>query len=128
MTPHAPAPLLALALAALALAGCGSRATSAAPPTPSANYSLVAATTPASAGLLLGAGAAVLLGRFGAPALQVAEGDSLMLQWRTPGCTLDAYLYPDRRGGAETAHVEARGPDGKAVDREACIRAIERAR
>ncbi|WP_265587697.1 hypothetical protein [Sphingomicrobium arenosum] len=118
---------LPLLLAAAALSACGSRATSAAPPTPSANYSLVAATAPASAGSLLGMGAASLLSRFGAPSLQVPEGDSLMLQWKTAGCTLDAYLYPNGRGGTETAHVEARGPGGDEVDRTACIRALEAA-
>ncbi|MCJ8191397.1 hypothetical protein [Sphingomicrobium aestuariivivum] len=117
--------ILALGAAAMSLGACGSRATSARPPIPSANYSLVAATAPASAGALIGMGAATLLGRFGSPALQVPEGESLMLQWKAPGCTLDAYLYPNRRGGTETTHVEARGPDGSSVDRDACIRALE---
>lgn len=117
--------LAALAALPLALSACGSTATSAAPPIPSANYT-IASVTPANAGALLGMQASSLFFQFGRPDLQVPEGDSLMMQWRGPACILEAYLYPARGGEKATTHIEAADVRGNAVDRDACIRSLER--
>jgi hypothetical protein len=76
---------------------------------------------------LLGLTAAELVGHFGNPALQVREGNSLKLQFRTRRCVLDAYLYPSPGGGAvlRVTHVDARLPSGADTDQAACISALE---
>ncbi|WP_343345285.1 hypothetical protein WJT74_12065 [Sphingomicrobium sp. XHP0239] len=88
----------------------------------------VAAAAVQTSGPLLGLSSAATLTRLGQPVLQVREGSGLMLQFRAPGCVLDAYLYPDARGAETVTHVDARRPDGQDVDRDLCIAAIERAR
>ena len=53
-------------------------------------------------GGLIGLTAAELVQRLGSPALQIREGQSLKLQFRSPSCILDAYLYRPAGGqGAE---------------------------
>src|SRR6266581_3013173 len=47
---------------------------------------------------LIGLTAQELVGHFGNPALQVREGNSLKLQFRSRRCVLDAYLYPSGSG------------------------------
>jgi FtsP/CotA-like multicopper oxidase with cupredoxin domain len=77
--------------------------------------------------LLLGLTAAVLVGHFGNPALQVREGNSLKIQFRNRRCVLDAYLYPPGNGtGAwKVTHVDTRDPNGADVTQAACIAALE---
>ena len=49
------------------------------------------------------------------------------LQFLGPNCVLDAYLYPTRRGGDPVVtHVDARHPDGRDIDRAACVDALSR--
>jgi hypothetical protein len=77
-----------------------------------------------SAGQLMGRSAGQLTGLFGKPELDVTEGPGRKLQFASPGCVLDAYLYP--RGGGEpvVTYVDARQPDGTPADRGACINAL----
>ncbi|MBB3765030.1 hypothetical protein [Sphingomicrobium lutaoense] len=79
-----------------------------------------------SGGPLLGATAAQLTARFGAPALRVVEGDGTKLQFKGRACILDTYLYPPRggRGEAVTLHADARDIYGRDVDLDACIAAL----
>jgi hypothetical protein len=42
-------------------------------------------------------------------------------------CILDAYLYPERKGGREVVtYVDARRSDGALVDRASCVEALQR--
>jgi len=63
---------------------------------------------------------------FGAPRLDVREGDAQKLQFAGTACVLDVYLYPLEQGGTPVAtHVEARrASDGAEVDRAACVQAL----
>lgn len=62
-----------------------------------------------------------LVGLFGAPTLQIREGNSLKLQFRGRRCVLDAYLYPSGGSGAlKVTHVDARSPTGNEYEEVAC--------
>jgi hypothetical protein len=74
---------------------------------------------------LTGLTAQELVGRFGAPALQIREGTSLKLQFRGPRCVMDAYLYPSGANGTlKVTHVDTRTPTGGDFDQAACIFAL----
>ena len=84
------------------------------------------ATSPQrTAGELVGLTATDLVGHFGSPALQIHEGTSLKLQFRSRRCVLDAYLYPSTGGALRVTHVDARLPSGVDTDQAACISALE---
>ena len=107
-----------LALAStLLLAACASRPQ----PTPQIPP---AADLPRAGRGLLGLTPTELVGHFGKPALQVREGASLKLQFRSRLCVLDAYLYP-RGAEMRVTHVDARTPAGSDTDQAACISALE---
>jgi hypothetical protein len=74
---------------------------------------------------LLGLSASELVGRFGRPALQVREGNSLKLQFRGRACVLDAYLYPGQNGTLHVTHVDTRTVSGADTDQATCISALE---
>ena len=58
---------------------------------------------------LVGLTAQELVGRFGAPALQIREGTSVKLQFRGSRCVLDAYLYPSGSAGTmKVSHIDTR--------------------
>ena len=76
-------------------------------------------------GSVLGMTAAELVSHFGNPALQVREGTSLKLQFRSPACVLDTYLYPGPSGQRVT-HIDARLPSGVDTDAQACVGQMER--
>jgi hypothetical protein len=107
---------------ALALAGCA--------PTVQQQVARPAAAPvalPARTGLeaVIGRTAAVLTGQFGAAVLDVREGSARKLQFATPACVLDAYLYPPAAGGEPiVTHVDARKLDGADFDRASCIAAL----
>jgi hypothetical protein len=106
---------IALSLTLL-VAACATAPQQTAAPQPSS------AAQPQETGSLLGLTAQDLVGRFGAPALQIREGSSLKLQFRGPSCVLDAYLYPSAGSGAlKVSHVDTRLPSGNDVDQAACI-------
>jgi len=66
--------------------------------------------------------------QFGAPRLNVQEGDARKLQYSGEACVLDIYLYPLSPGAEPTAtYVDARrASDGLDVDRAACAAAMAR--
>ena len=70
--------------------------------------------------------AAGLTRLFGAPRLDVREGDARKLQFAGTACVLDVFLYPLRPGAEPVAtHVEARrASDGQDVDRAACAQVL----
>ena len=72
--------------------------------------------------------AATLQRRFGAPRLDVLEGDMRKLQFTGQACVLDIFLYPLSAGAEPVATwIEARrASDGASVDRLACIQALSR--
>ena len=72
----------------------------------------------------LGLTAQTLVGHFGNPALQIREGDSLKLQFRTSRCVLDAYLYP-QGGTLKVTHVDTRTASGARFDQATCISELE---
>jgi hypothetical protein len=76
---------------------------------------------------LLGMSAAELIEHFGSPALQVREGIGVKLQFRSPYCVLDAYLYPpaSSAGLTRVTHVDARLASGADTSQAACIAALE---
>ncbi|MBX9665279.1 hypothetical protein [Novosphingobium sp.] len=74
---------------------------------------------------VIGADADALTRQFGAPRLDVREGDARKLQWSGTPCVLDAYLYPPDAGGRPIAtFIDARRGDGRDVDRAACVAAL----
>ena len=107
--------LFALSLVAL-LAGCATRPQQAPEPAP------VVQPEPQEQNSLSGLTAQELVGRFGAPALQIREGSSLKLQFRGPRCVMDAYLYPSGGSGTlKVTHVDTRLPSGGDIDQAACV-------
>ena len=109
---------IALSLTFL-LAACATAPQQTAAPQPSS------VAQPQETGSLVGLTAQDLVGRFGAPALQVREGSSLKLQFRGVGCVLDAYLYPSGGNGAlKVTHVDTRLPSGADMDQAACLAAL----
>lgn len=76
---------------------------------------------------VMGRSARVLEAQFGKPDLDVREGTARKLQFASPVCVLDAYLYPPRGGGDPiVTHIDARLPDGRDMDRASCVAALSR--
>jgi FtsP/CotA-like multicopper oxidase with cupredoxin domain len=115
-------PASTLLAATLLLAACATR-----PQQPVAQTPVTPQPTAREQRLLMGASAQTLVGHFGNPALQVREGDSLKLQFRSTLCTLDAYLYP-QSGTLKVTHIDTRTPSGAHADQASCISAIEEGR
>lgn len=77
---------------------------------------------------VIGATANTLMNIFGAPRLDVREGDVRKLQYSGEPCVLDIYLYPVSSQPEPVATwVESRRrSDGLDVDRASCIAAMRR--
>lgn len=75
---------------------------------------------------VIGASEVDLVRQFGAPRLDVQEGDARKLQYSATACVLDIYLYPAAPGREpQASYVDARrASDAQAVDRAACIAAL----
>ncbi|MCJ2179940.1 hypothetical protein [Novosphingobium album (ex Hu et al. 2023)] len=75
---------------------------------------------------VIGATQKQLVRQFGAPRLDVWEGDARKLQFTGTPCVLDIYLYPTSRSHEPlAAYVDARrASDGRDVDRAACVAAL----
>lgn len=121
-------------LLASVLAGCaggtGSSGSAPARPATPARSSIVRlpeVIAPQGLEGVIGSDAAALTRRFGAPRIDLAEGDARKLQFTGATCVIDIYLYPQRPGSEPlAAHVVARLRQGGAeVDRGACIREVE---
>ncbi len=113
----------ALALLAL-LAGCAPTMVTAPAATPRQPQ---AAPSYNQVGLesVIGRNAAALQAAFGRPDLDVREGNARKLQFLSPICVLDTYLYPPARGGDPiVTHIDARLPDGRDMDRASCVAAL----
>jgi hypothetical protein len=83
----------------------------------------------AQPGGIIGARAAALTQRFGTARLTLPEGDAAKLQFASPTCVLDIYLYPLVAGQEPVAtHLETRRRDGTRIERDDCIAALERER
>jgi hypothetical protein len=113
---------LALSLS-LTLAACAttSRQETVAPPP-------VVQPQPSEQNALIGLSAQDLVGRFGAPALQIREGSSVKLQFRGARCVLDAYLYPSGGNGAlKVTHIDTRLPSGADTPQATCTASLHEA-
>ena len=76
---------------------------------------------------VIGKDISALKRQFGEPRLDVVEVYGRKLQFVGKPCILDAFLYPESKGGREVVtYVDARRSDGTAVDRAACIEALQR--
>jgi len=74
---------------------------------------------------VMGANANALIAEFGTPDLDIREGSARKLQFLSPVCVLDAYLYPPRdRAEPVVTHIDARLPDGRDMDRSSCVAAL----
>lgn len=116
----------------LLLAGCVSAPAPRQAPVPVAPERRAATPPPRPAldirGLdgIIGKDAGALKRLFGEPRLDVVEVYGRKLQFVGKACVLDAYLYPEGRGKAEiVTYVDARRSDGAAVDRAACVAALQ---
>jgi hypothetical protein len=76
-------------------------------------------------GVIVGLTAEDLIHRLGTPALQIREGNSLKLQFRSDQCVLDAYLYPSGNAPYRVTYVDARSRSLGDVDQALCIASIE---
>ncbi len=79
---------------------------------------------------IIGQPASSLARRFGAPRIDLTEGDARKLQFASSACVLDIYLYPASAGATPVAsHVQARQrKGGGAIERADCIEQVERER
>lgn len=76
-------------------------------------------------GEVIGLTADDLIHRFGTPALQIREGDGLKLQFRSPQCVLDTYLYPTGNAPYRVTYVDARTRALGSIDQALCIDSLE---
>lgn len=75
---------------------------------------------------VIGQDAVGLTRLFGAPDADVREGAARKLQFQGSFCVLDAYLYPKDGGEPHVTYLDAREPDGSAIDRASCVAALTR--
>lgn len=75
---------------------------------------------------VIGQDAAGLTKLFGAPDADVREGAARKLQFQGSFCVLDAYLYPKDGAEPRVTYLDAREPDGSAIDRASCVAALTR--
>ena len=80
--------------------------------------------SPQTRGAIIGLTAEDLVRRFGTPALQIREGNSLKLQFRSAQCVLDAYLYPAGTAPYRVTYVDTRTNALATVDQALCIRSM----
>ncbi|MFO1239551.1 MAG: hypothetical protein U1E64_04280 [Sphingomonadaceae bacterium] len=76
---------------------------------------------------VVGRDARALVAQFGPAVQDVIEASARKLQFASPSCILDAYLYPPARGKEPlVTYVDARQPDGRSIDNAACVAALMR--
>lgn len=112
-------------LLTLALAACGPTA----PPvsTPPPPPAIPSAAPAVGLDRVMGQNAATLTGLFGPAALDIREGAGRKLQYRSPACVLDTYLYPPASGGEpKVTWIDTRTPTGADFDRASCIASMAR--
>ena len=109
----------------LLLAGCVSSAVE--PPKPAVQPVRPATYSVSGLETVMGHNARSLESLFGRPDLDVREGTARKLQFISPVCVLDTYLYPPRGGGDPiVTYLDARLPDGRDMDRASCVAALSR--
>lgn len=108
------------------LAGCAGRERG-----PAAGIGDAAAPDPGSAapgtgtGSLRGMTLAQLTVRLGAASFRRSDGPTELLQYRSPVCVLDVFVYHDAAGdGGRVEHVEARDHALAAMAEDACVRTL----
>jgi hypothetical protein len=121
MTRRAPALPLAL-LSSILVSGCvtavGNAPERAAPvPIPYSGVGLER---------VIGQNANGLVQLFGQPDADTREGTARKLQFQSRICVLDTYLYPKGSAEPRVTYVDARQPDGRAIDRASCVGALTR--
>ncbi|MDO6412803.1 hypothetical protein Q4F19_00255 [Sphingomonas sp. BIUV-7] len=116
-------PLVPPLLLVLALSACGPTAPPASTPPPPSR----AAAPAAGLDRVMGQSAPSLIASLGTPALDVREGTARKLQFRSPACVLDTYLYPPAGGGdPKVTWIDARTPTGADFDRASCVASLAR--
>ncbi|ONF96646.1 hypothetical protein [Sphingomonas jeddahensis] len=75
---------------------------------------------------VIGQNANQLVRLFGQPDADVREGTARKLQFQSRICVLDTYLYPKGSAEPRVTYVDARQPDGRAIDRASCVAALTR--
>jgi len=110
--------LLALSVSLL-VAGCAT-----APTTPVQQPQQPVQEEPTVRSQVIGMTAPELIHFLGTPALQIREGESLKLQFRSSQCVLDAYLYPSGNAPMRVTHVDARTRALATVDQALCIASL----
>ena len=75
---------------------------------------------------VIGQDAAGLVRLFGQPDQEMREGTARKLQFASGICVLDAYLYPKGNDAPRVTYLDARQPDGRAIDRASCVAALTR--
>jgi hypothetical protein len=119
-------------LISIAVAGCASAP--APPPRPQTPAERPASAFPVRPVLekkgleaVMGKDIATLKRLFGEPRIDMVEVYGRKMQFSGKACVLDAFLYPDGKGGTEiVTHIDARRSDGAEVDRAACVEALSR--
>ena len=109
---------LIVLFATVILAGCATAPQEPAAPLPTSQ------PPPGETSSLVGLTPQEMVGRFGPPALQIREGNSLKLQFRGPRCVMDAYLYPSSTGALRVTHIDTRLASGGDIDQAACVFAL----
>ena len=98
----------------------------AAPTTRPGAASVAPAYTSVGLERVLGQDADGLVQLFGEPDAEVREGTARKLQFGSAICVLDAYLYPTGSASPRVTYLDAREPDGSAIDRASCVAALTR--
>jgi hypothetical protein len=112
----------AVALVLLAtVAGCAAPVTH-----PTAGAAPAVSYTTVGLERVIGQNAGGLIDLFGQPDADVREGTARKLQFGSAICVLDAYLYPKRSAEPRVTYLDAREPDGSAIDRASCVAALTR--
>lgn len=76
---------------------------------------------------VIGAEERGLLAVLGRPDAELTEGTGRKLQFASPICVLDAYLYAPRDGAAPVVtHVDTRQRNGAPIDQASCVAALTR--
>jgi hypothetical protein len=110
----------ALSLALLA-AGCAT----APQQKPTQTTTVVPPPSEHTRGAIMGMTADELVRRFGTPALQIREGNSLKLQFRSDQCVLDAYLYPTGNAPYRVSYVDTRTRSLNEIDQAICVASLQ---
>lgn len=78
-------------------------------------------------GAIIGLTTGELVQRLGTPVLQIREGSSLKVQFRSQYCVLDAYLYPPVGAAApyRVTYVDTRSRALAPVDQATCLASLQ---